>query len=284
MVKVLSSGFYSTIQDLGRYGFQKYGVPYSGAMDRYAAIMANLILGNEAGDAVIEMTMTGIKLQFHCNTSICVTGADMSPVLNGVPFLMNKSIRINKNDVLSFRRLKYGFRCYLAVSGGFVSEEILGSRSMYKGVTSSFFISKHDTIKINSKTSFISDNNALVKVKNEYLKSKSIKVFKGPEFDFLSKKQQAFLLQNEFTISKENSRMAYQFSEILENKLEPIITSAVLPGTVQLTPSGKLIVLMRDCQTTGGYPRVFQLKESFIDVLAQKFTGGKVRFYLNTGY
>ena len=74
--------------------------------------------------------------------------------------------------------------------------------------------------------------------------------------------------------------MAYQLEETLDNSLEPIITSLVLPGTVQLTPSGKLIVLMRDCQTTGGYPRVLQLKESSINILSQKFTNAKVRFKL----
>ena len=74
--------------------------------------------------------------------------------------------------------------------------------------------------------------------------------------------------------------MAYQLQESLENSLEPILTSGVLPGTVQLTPSGKLIILMRDCQTTGGYPRVLQLKESAINILAQKYTGQQIRFKL----
>ena len=76
--------------------------------------------------------------------------------------------------------------------------------------------------------------------------------------------------------------MAYQLIETFENDLKPIITSAVLPGTVQLTPSGKLIVLMRDCQTTGGYPRVLQLKALALDVLAQKFTGNNIEFVLKT--
>ena len=107
-----------------------------------------------------------------------------------------------------------------------------------------------------------------------------IEVLKGPEFELLTKKQQKQLLSNKFTISKDNNRMAYQLVEILANNIKPIITSLVLPGTVQLTPSGKLIVLMRDCQTTGGYPRVLQLKEYSIDVLSQKLAGKNIHFVL----
>lgn len=280
MVKVIDSGFYSTIQDLGRFGFQDYGVPYSGVMDSYAARLANLILGNDANKAVIEMTMTGLKLQFNCETYICVTGSDMSPKLNNESFPLYKSIKINKNDVLSFGKLNSGFRCYLGVLGGFLTDEALGSKSMYLGITNAFVLSKNDELKTGVNNLFKGNYNASIKVKNNYLKREVIDVHKGPEFNLLSKNQQLFLLQTEFTISKENNRMAYQLLEVLENNLEPIITSAVLPGTVQLTPSGKLIILMRDCQTTGGYPRVFQLKESSINSLAQKFTGFKIGFKL----
>jgi allophanate hydrolase subunit 2 len=88
------------------------------------------------------------------------------------------------------------------------------------------------------------------------------------------------LFKQEFTISKDNNRMAYQLDEIITNELGDIITSLVLPGTVQLTPSGKLIVLMRDCQTTGGYPRILQLSDNSIDTLAQKMTGQKITLQL----
>ena len=284
MVKVLAPGFYSTIQDLGRVRFQQYGVPYSGAMDRYSATLANLILSNDANAAVIEMTMTGAKLQFECSTHICVSGADMQPKLNGVSIKLNKCIKVKADSVLSFGVLSKGFRCYLAVLGGFETEEVMGSRSMYKGVTSEYILSIGNDLKVIVNNSFTGDNNSLVKLKNNHFTAKTIGVFKGAEFDLLNQNQQKFLLNNEFTISKDNNRMAYQLSEALENNLEPIITSVVLPGTVQLTPSGKLIVLMRDCQTTGGYPRVLQLKESSIDVLAQKFTGKLIHFNLNLQY
>ncbi|MFD0988894.1 biotin-dependent carboxyltransferase family protein [Mariniflexile jejuense] len=281
MIKVLSAGLYSSIQDFGRYGSQQYGVPYSGVMDRYSAGLVNLILGNPETVAVIEMTITGVKLQFQNDTYICVSGADMSPDVNGNAIQLNKIIKINNGDIVSFGKLKTGVYCYLAVLGGFKTESVLGSQSMYKGITNQFKLLKNDVVNFDLNNSFLINKNASIKVNINHFKTDEIEVFKGPEFDLLIEKQQSKLIQQVFTISKDINRMAYQLEESLENNLEPIITSVVLSGTVQLTPSGKLIVLMRDCQTTGGYPRVFQLKESAINILAQKFTGNTIRFKLD---
>ncbi len=279
MVKVIKPGFFSTIQDFGRMGCQHYGVPYSGVMDSYSASIANAILGNNKNAAVIEMTMTGATLQFNCDTIICISGADMSPQLNSNKIKPHKSIPVKTGDVLSFGKLNYGFRSYLAVSGGFNTEVIMDSRSMYRDITSKLVLSKNYELPISN---FILNNikHASIKVNTSHFTSKQIEVFKGPEFDLLSVEQQEKLFSTAFTISKENNRMAYQFNETLVNDLPSIITSSVLPGTIQLTPSGKLIILMKDCQTTGGYPRVLQLKETSINILSQKFTGQNITFKL----
>ncbi len=280
MVKVLKPGLYTSIQDLGRYGYQNYGVPYSGVMDVYSASMANVLLGNEVHAAVIEMTMTGATLEFNCDTSICISGADMAPKLNKTPIKLNKQTSIKKGDIISFGKLLYGFRAYLAVFGGFKNEKAMGSYSMYQGVTEQSVLFKNDDLLINASLKPLEKKHAAIKIRNTHFNTKKIEVFKGPEFHKLSKAQQSSLFSQDFTISKENSRMAYQLTGSLKNSLKPIITSPVLPGTVQLTPSGKLIILMRDCQTTGGYPRILQLKESAINILAQKFTGDMIRFSL----
>ncbi len=280
MIKVLKPGLYSTIQDLGRHGYQEYGVPYSGVMDMHSASMANVLLGNDKHAAVIEMTMTGPTLKFSCDTSICISGADMSPKLNEVPIKLNKQISIKKGDLVSFGKLISGFRGYLAVLGGFKTEKVMNSYSMYHGITDQSTLFKNSSLLIDTSLKSLGKKHAVIKMRNTHFNVKKIEVFKGPEFQKLSQEQQELLLSQDFTISKENNRMAYQLEELLENNLEPIITSSVLPGTVQLTPSGKLIVLMRDCQTTGGYPRVLQLKESAINILAQKFTGHTICFDL----
>ncbi|MEP3839128.1 MAG: biotin-dependent carboxyltransferase family protein [Algibacter sp.] len=284
MVKVLKPGFYSSIQDFGRDGFQQYGVPSSGVMDKQATVLVNSLLGNHENAAVIEMTIVGATLQFNCETAICLSGAYMRPKLNDVFIDNNKKIKVNPNDVLSFGKVKLGIRCYLGVSGGFEIESIMGSKSMFKGITTRYLLKKNDELGLNNITSFPSAHHSRLRINQGYLKSSTIDVFKGPEFDLLSTFQQEKLFCTTFTIAKENNRMAYQLNEPLTNTLEAIITSVVLPGTVQLTPSGKLIILMRDCQTTGGYPRVLQLKESAMNSLAQKFTGDEVIFKLNVQY
>lgn len=278
MIKVLKSGFLTTIQDLGRTGYQKYGVPYSGAMDGYAASMANMILGNKQEDAIMEITMTGPTLQFHNYTYICISGANMSPKLNNENILLDKVIPVKLGDVLSFGKLNSGFRCYLAVLGGFQTEMVMQSRSMYPGITKQHKIEENTILHLEEATHTFPNQHASIRIVKSYLTSEEIDVYEGPEFNMLSKEQQEQLTSHSFTISKDNNRMAYQLNESLSNQLEPIITSSVLPGTVQLTPSGKLIVLMQDCQSTGGYPRVLQLKETAINVLAQKFTGQSISF------
>lgn len=280
VIKVIKPGFFSTIQDLGRFRHQDLGVPVSGAMDQYSAKFANALLNNKENDAVLEMTMTGPILEFNCHTSICISGANMFPKLNDSPIKLNAIYAIKPNDVLTFSALNYGFRTYLAVIGGFQTEVVLGSRSMYKNLTSNLKLEVNDELAINISELSINEKNAALKYNSDLFSSINIDVFKGPEFELLSSQQQKLLFEHTFTISNLYDRMAYQLEELFKNDIKPIITSLVLPGTVQLTPSGNLIILMRDCQTTGGYPRILQLKESSIDCLSQKFRGNSIRFQL----
>lgn len=281
MIKVLKAGFYSTIQDLGRFGQRSFGVPVSGAMDLYSSAFANALLGNDKQDAVIEMTMTGAELQFTNPTTIAITGANMHPELNGKSVEMFKSIKIEPNDILIFGRLLEGFRTYIAVKGGFLTETVLGSRSMANGITEAKQIKKGDVLKIRSSSSILKPKNAKLKFNASIIESDTLEVIEGPEFNKLSKEQQNLLFSQDFQVSKYNNRMAYQLLPLFQNSLETILTVPVLPGTVQLTPSGQLIVLMRDCQTTGGYPRIFQLTEKSINILSQKKIGNCLKMRLS---
>ncbi len=279
MIKVLHPGFYSTIQDLGRKDFQHLGVPLSGVMDVYAAKMSNTLIGNDENCAVMEITMIGPKLEFCCDSVVAITGANLSPRLNNSDISNNSIINVGKGDVLSFGKPINGFRAYLAVSEGFQTKIVLKSRSMYQGITKVSSIKKGDELKIQPKN-HKSKTYAVIKLRSDYLNENVISVYKGAEFERLTNAQMDKLFNQEFTISKENNRMAYQLNELISNELNSIITSLVLPGTIQLTPSGKLIVLMRNCQTTGGYPRILQLSEYAINVLAQKKAGDKIKFKL----
>jgi len=278
MIKVLKPGLFSTIQDNGRFGYGAFGVPKSGAMDLYSAELANTLLGNTGTDAVLEITMTGPRLKFETESYIVICGADISPSINGNVIKNNKIYKVLKGYTLEFGKLKSGLRAYVAVKGGFNSDKVLGSRSFYNPITKSNMIEHLDRLDINQSAIKFEASNTFSKLKLVDYSYPVINVFKGPEFERLSDIQKAELISSEFQVSSLYNRMAYQLLPIIKNNLEPILTGPVLPGTVQLTPSGKLIVLMRDCQTTGGYPRVLQLTEAAINLLSQKRERDKIKF------
>lgn len=276
MLEILHSGLYTSIQDLGRFGYQNYGVPVSGVMDEYHAKLANLILGNDKNAAVLEMTLQGASILFHEATQIVICGADLSPKLNRALLRLNIPINVSKGDQLEFGTRNFGVRTYLAVKNGFQTEKMLGSRSFYDGITTKPRVSSGDFVPYQATAKKI-QSYANIGFQEELFNNNEINVYKGPEFDFLSKQQQEKLVSTIFSVGL-NNRMAYQLNELIENDFPSIITSAVLPGTIQLTPSGKLIMLMKDCQTTGGYPRILQLDETSIIKLSQKHTGDTLQF------
>jgi biotin-dependent carboxylase-like uncharacterized protein len=278
MLKVLKAGFYTTIQDKGRVGLASKGVPVSGTMDAYSADLANGILNNAITDAVIEITFGTGRFQFLEPTLICICGGDFFPKINNNLISNNKRIVIGKGDILSFGNKKYGVRCYLAVKGGFLSEVKLNSRSFYPNITRKTRIQNNDEIPYLPFFEDINPSKSSIKVNKTHFESTILKCYKGPEFYLLNVHQQKEITTQIFTISAHNNRMGYKINEEINNHLPQILTSSVLVGTVQLTPSGKLIVLMRDCQVTGGYPRVLQLTENSVNVLAQKTTNDSFQF------
>ncbi len=279
-IEVLQPGLFSTIQDFGRRGFQQFGVPVSGVMDRYALKNANIILQNKIDAAVMEITQMGPKLKFAAATKIAISGAYLSPKLNGENIDNNEVIKINPGDELAFGQPKLGIRSYLAISGGFQVSQVLKSRSWYDGLTDFDRLEKGMKLNYKATQDEVEETFSSVKFDPDYLKSEIIPVYPGPEYDQLPEYLKLHLQESSFGIDRNSNRMAIQLSERLENELKPIITGPVLPGTVQFTPAGKLIVLMRDCQTTGGYPRVLQLSEDGINAIAQKQAGDKVKMVL----
>lgn len=278
MVNVLSAGMFTSIQDLGRKGNAHFGVSRAGVMDENAARWANYLLQNTPDSAVLELTFGGCKLEFLADSCICITGADFSATLDGEAIPLYKPIVVKEHSILSFGKRKFGVRTYIAVVGGFRTPSVLGSRSFFKGITPNTTIQKGDILPYENHNCSYKTTHSSIKIDSSYFTNETIFCTPGPEFGLLSKMQQSFLTATPFTISGNNNRMGYQLNELLENDFTSMLTSAVLPGTVQLTPSGKLIVLMRDCQVTGGYPRVLQLTEEAINTLSQKTTGDRFRF------
>lgn len=279
MLKVLKSGFYTTIQDSGRLGYLNKGVPVSGFMDSFSATKLNLLLNNDTACAVMEITMTGPTLEFEEETFICIGGADISVTLNNNPIYNYKVYKIEKGDILSYGRLKVGFRNYLAIKDGFQTPEVLGSRSFYYPLTPKSHLKDRaevDYLPCIDYTPKISEWQV-----DSLLDETVLEVAKGPEFEFLNDRQLEGLFSKEFSIAKDYNRMAYQIEQTIQGHTISMLTSATLPGTVQLTPKGKLIILMKDGQTTGGYPRLLQLSDKAISILAQKKYGDTISFRLS---
>jgi biotin-dependent carboxylase-like uncharacterized protein len=278
VIAILHPGIYCSVQDQGRFGHTKIGVPQAGCADTYAAKMANVLLKNHEKDALIEITFGQGEFKFTSDTYICLTGGDFSPKLNGKLIKMQSVYFIKKDSVLSFGKRVYGARVYLSVQGGIQTKTVYGSRSFFDGITQQK-LGKGAMLPILPIQKYADNNFSRVRVSEKHFTTIYLPCLKGPEFFKLNQEQQRKLF-TPFSISDDNNRVGYRLKESLENNLSSILTSAVLPGTVQLTPSGKCIILLQDCQVTGGYPRILQLSEIAIARVSQKITGDKIQFIL----
>jgi len=277
MIKFISKGLYTTIQDDGRFGYRNIGVPSSGYMDRESAQTANLIMDNPINNPVIEATLIGPTIKFEKSTFICITGSDFNPMLNESRISLYTPVKVNKGDILKINNSSIGSRCYISIKGGIKVDKVLGSKSYYPQISDSSIIEKGDEFKFETNKS--EPNYKLINQKFEL--NKNLKVFKGPEFNSLNKGSINKIIDQEFSIGL-NNRMAYNLKEKIQAGTTSIISSPVIPGTVQLTPSGQMIILHRDCQTTGGYPRILQLDEKSLNNLAQLRIGDKIKFEIVT--
>ncbi len=278
MLKVIKSGFFTTVQDMGRFNYRNKGVPVSGVMDSFSYAIVNMLLENDKKAAVLEITMTGPTVEFELDTYIVAGGAELAMSLNGQTIKNFKVHKIQAGDIVSFGKLDHGMRSYLAIKEGFKTPIVLGSRSYYKPLTNSSRIKDYDQLPYDECKSFTPKLQELKP--HSLLKETVLEVFEGPEYRLLTEQQKKTLFGDDFTVAKENNRMAYQLNETIDGHAISMLTSATLPGTVQLTPSGKLIILMKDGQTTGGYPRILQLSEKAISILAQKRYGDELSFNL----
>ena len=275
MIKVVSKGIYTTIQDKGRFGYRNIGVPSSGYMDSESAETANLIINNPKDNPLIEATLIGPTLEFKKSAVICITGGEFSPTLNDIKISSYSAIEVNKGDILKINNSSIGSRCYISIQGTIISDTILGSKSFYHQITNSSILEDGDIFLFKKNIRTLEQKY----IHKKFELNKTINVFRGPEFKCLSKESIKTLFNEEFSIGI-NNRMAYNLLEKIQDGVNSIISSGVIPGTVQLTPSGNIIILHRDCQTTGGYPRILQLNEKSLNDLAQLRTGDNIRFKL----
>ncbi|GER59209.1 urea amidolyase [Patiriisocius marinus] len=281
MIEVLKPGLYTTLQDGGRYGFRSIGVPLSGFMDRASAQYANYLVGNDINECALEFVGIPPMLRFNVATQIVIAGSSQSILLDGISRNRGEVIMVEKGAILSFSSIKAGWRGYIAFKNGIDSQVSLNSQSQYKGITERLKIEKNDVLSLKLEN-FNSRVFKKYKYNSNFYNLNIVEVYKGPEFEFLSQEVKRQLLESTFTISPSSYRMATLIEENINGKILDIITAPVQPGTIQLTPSGKLIILMRDAQTSGGYSRVFQCSENAINLLSQKRPKEQIIFKLKS--
>lgn len=268
-------GLFSTLQDEGRREGMPDGIPISGAMDLYLYRFANQVLNNSEHSACIEFFQQGLKLEFEDQTFICVAALGADIIVNETQVEVNSILKIKHGDVLTIKELTRGSWGYVAVKDGFDSQSLLGSQSFFKALNQHRF-EKNDNLKFSA---FEGESGGdCPQLDMNYYKKSYLDVYRGPEFHKLSETLHYQLQNAKFSLSTSQNRMAYEIQERLDNELNEIVTGPVLPGTVQFTPEGKMIVLMRDAQVTGGYPRILQLSEKAINVLSQMRTKTKFTF------
>ena len=269
-IEFLSSGLYSSLQTSKHHDLGRYGVPKGGAMDNISHSLANHLVGNLEDAHTIEITYNGPNIHFHSSAVIAITGANLSPTLDGKQAPINQCFSVSKNSILKFGKPLSGVRTYLAIKGGILSDCPLITKPIQKG----------DLLKI-KVSSIIKAATSKVKQPHILPDTPPISVLKGPEFNLLSPSNVKHLFAISYEIMLASNRMGIRLQgDSLRIKTTDMLTSPVLPGTVQLPPSGIPIVLMKDCQTTGGYPRILHLPEHSIATLAQRPWRQQIQFNL----
>ncbi|MBN7813127.1 biotin-dependent carboxyltransferase family protein [Algoriphagus sp. H41] len=280
LATILRTGPGTSVQDLGRTGMARFGVPLSGAMDLRSLRWVNHLLQNDENAAVLEISQPGFSLRFSAPTCIALAGALTEARLNGASVANSTILPVHAGDRLEIGALAKGARLYLGVKKGFQTPEILGSRSFYKNLTDQSFLSKESTLPYHPDSTLPQRQHAKARWSGDWFDTDTLSVHPGPDFPLLDKAQRKRLLEEAFTLSNLADRMGMQLVEPLPNELPELPTNPVFPGMVQLTAGGKLLVLLRDAQVTGGYPRVLFLEEESQWVLAQKKPGDQIRFCL----
>ena len=270
------------LQDLGRFGYKHFGVTHSGAVDPYLLRVANLLVGNPQGEACLEFTSLGGEFEVTAK-SLCVALAGDFPIfVNGEERLPFSTIQLAKGDLLKIESAVGGIRGYLAIAGGFSVRQELGSyshhlRSKLGGFAQSLHVGMqlpvNITLSVNDYDYFL--NRTLYRSNTD-----RIRVILGPQVDYFTRKGLNDFLNTTFVVSNEFDRMGYclEGTEIEFVGKSDMISEPTLYGSVQVPPSGKPVVLMADCGTSGGYPKIATVISVDRGVLAQKKAGSKVLF------
>lgn len=284
-IRILKGGMLTTVQDLGRTGYQSQGFSVAGVMDVRSFKIANLLLDNPENEAVLEFTLIGPTLEFTSSTIIAITGGDFQPTLNGEPVEMYRALYINKGDILKFGSARTGSRGYIAFSSYLNIPVVMGSRCT--NLKSSLGGFKGRKLQAGDYIGF--------RIKRRYLPfflsrklepdrfddvQAELRVVMGPQDDLFSKQGLETFLSQEYTVTSDFDRMGCRLEGpfIAPKKGSDIISDGIAFGSIQVPAHGKPIILLADRQTTGGYGKIATVASVDIPKLVQRKTDHKIRF------
>ena len=299
-LSILRPGLLTTVQDLGRPGYQKDGIAVSGALDAVALRVANLLVGNTEGAAGLEITLLGPRIRFDADHLLALAGADLSLTLNGRPVGLHRPVWVAAGAELAFGAPVAGSRIYLAVAGGVAVAPVLGSRATYLRAGLGGLHGR--ALRAGDQLPTAEPSAVGLRLMQQLAKNQTswaqaswtpgpnlcptprpnpiVRAVRGPEYgQFRAESQRAFWEQP-FAVTTEADRMGYRLQgPVLERLIDTeLLSSAVTFGTVQVPASGQPIVLLADRQTTGGYPRLAQVITADFPALAQAAPGQVLRF------
>jgi len=287
IIHVLHPGLFTTVQDLGRSGYQRFGVSMSGAMDPWALTVGNRLLGNPDRAAGLEITVQGPELLFEQALTIAITGADLSPTSNGLPIPMWTVVAMQAGSRLQFGMRRQGTRAYLTAAGGITGPMTLGSLSTHVrsglGGLAGRAAKKWDQFSVGPAArvaaSFIG-RSLPERYLPRYAQSPTVRVMPGPQVDYFTDDAVRRLTSGPYRITTESDRMGYRLegAELPHRGSTEILSEAVCVGSLQVPSNRQPILLMADCQPTGGYAKLATMISADRSLAAQLGPGDSLSF------
>ncbi len=284
-LEILSPGLLSTIQDLGRFGFQASGFAPTGAADSLSMRRANALVGNAPGEAVLEMMLLGVTARFRTACVIALTGADMAPKINGSEIENGTAVRIDSGDVLELSGTRDGMGCYLAVAGGFDIPLVMGSRStglrFGVGGFNGRKLSRGDVLPLRAPVADLPgiECRRLIS-KPVFSRHVVLRAVAGPQDYMFSEEELNGFFSRPYSVTNATDRMGIRLEgkPIVPKNTSDIISDGTAFGAVQVPSGGQPIILMADRQTTGGYAKIATVITADLPRAAQMRPGNTVRF------
>jgi antagonist of KipI len=285
------AGFLSSVQDLGRTGFRQFGVSTSGALDWFALRVANLLVGNDEGAAGLEIALGGLHLRFQDERIVAWCGGEFDVHIGSLALPAGHIAYVQSGDELKFGRAQFGCRCWLAISGGIDVPIVLRSRSTDLranfGGMEGRALYDGDQLPLGkfrrsqtAATEHISSWTAPNEWASPAARDPILRFTRGADWNRFNEVTIQQFTTYAFSVSPDSDRMGVRFDgpELKREDKTDLISEAVAPGTIQVPPSGKPILLLGDCQTIGGYPKIAHVITASLGVAAQLRAGDGVRF------